>query len=84
MTAPEATDRIEPWVWRISAIVVLGSIMSILDTTIVNVALSTLGRELHSSIAQSNGSSPATCWPLAAVIPLAGWLARRFGAKRST
>ena len=33
-----ATDRIDAYVWRVSAVVILGSIMSILDTTIVNVA----------------------------------------------
>ena len=41
------TDRIDAYVWRISAVVIIGSIMSILDTTIVNVAVATLGRELH-------------------------------------
>ncbi len=50
MTA--SADRIDAYVWRISAVVIVGSIMSILDTTIVNVALATLGRELHSTIAQ--------------------------------
>lgn len=82
MTEADATDRIEPWVWRISGIVILGSIMSILDTTIVNVALSTLGRELHSSIAQIQWVVTGYLLALAAVIPLAGWLARRFGAKQ--
>jgi putative effector of murein hydrolase len=35
------TDRIERHVWQIAAVVVVGAIMSILDTTIVNVALDT-------------------------------------------
>ncbi|HWH11529.1 MAG TPA: MDR family MFS transporter [Solirubrobacteraceae bacterium] len=78
----EASDRIEPWVWRISAIVIVGSIMSILDTTIVNVALNTLGRELHSSIAQIQWVVTGYLLSLAAVIPVAGWTARRFGAKQ--
>ena len=45
------SSRIEPHVWRIASVVVLGSIMSILDTTIVNVALPTLGRDLHATLA---------------------------------
>ncbi|HEY5199095.1 MAG TPA: MDR family MFS transporter [Solirubrobacteraceae bacterium] len=81
MTEAKATDRIEPWVWRISAIVIVGSIMSILDTTIVNVALSTLGRELHSSLGQIQWVVTGYLLSLAAVIPVAGWAARRFGAK---
>src|SRR5580700_1470943 len=49
---PEASDHIEPYVWKIAGVVILGMIMSILDTTIVNVALHTLGHDLHSSISQ--------------------------------
>src|SRR5436305_399442 len=83
-TAPstEATDRIEPWVWRIAGIVILGSIMSILDTTIVNVALNRLGQELHTSIATIQWVVTGYLLSLAAVIPVSGWAARRFGAKQ--
>ena len=56
--------------------------MSILDTTIVNVALDTLGHELHSTIAQIQWVATGYLLALAAVIPLTGWAARRFGAKR--
>ena len=42
MSEAAAPSRIEAHVWRIAFVVVLGSIMSILDTTIVNVALDTL------------------------------------------
>jgi EmrB/QacA subfamily drug resistance transporter len=77
----EDLDRIDAYVWRISAVVIVGSIMSILDTTIVNVALATLGRELHSSIAQIQWVVTGYMLSLAAVIPISGWAARRFGAK---
>jgi EmrB/QacA subfamily drug resistance transporter len=76
------SDRIPPIVWRISSVVILGSIMSILDTTIVNVALETLGRELHSPISQIQWVVTGYMLSLAAVIPITGWAARSFGAKR--
>jgi EmrB/QacA subfamily drug resistance transporter len=79
---PEASDRIEPYVWRIAGVVILGMIMSILDTTIVNVALRTLGRDLHSSLSQIQWVVTGYLLALAAVIPITGWAARRFGAKR--
>ena len=60
---------------------ILGSIMSILDTTIVNVALDTLARELHSTIAGIQWVATGYLLSLAAVIPVTGWAARRFGAK---
>src|SRR6266566_7444017 len=76
-----SSDRIDAYVWRISAVVILGTIMSILDTTIVNVALATLGRELHATIAQIQWVITGYLLSLAAVIPITGWAARRFGAR---
>ena len=76
------TDRIEPHVWRIAAVVVIGAILSILDTTIVNVALDTLGRDLHSPLADIQWVATGYMLALAAVIPVSGWAAGRFGAKR--
>src|SRR5271166_5789620 len=80
--SPAASDRIEPYVWKIAGVVILGMIMSILDTTIVNVALRTLGHDLHSSIAQIQWVVTGYLLSLAAVIPVTGWAARRYGAKR--
>src|ERR1035441_196845 len=79
---PAASDRIEPYVWKIAGVVILGMIMSILDTTIVNVALRTLGHDLHSSISQFQWVVTGYLLSLAAVIPVTGWAARRYGAKR--
>jgi EmrB/QacA subfamily drug resistance transporter len=80
--SPSATDKIEPYVWKIAGVVILGMIMSILDTTIVNVALRTLGHDLHSSISQIQWVVTGYLLSLAAVIPVTGWAARRYGAKR--
>jgi EmrB/QacA subfamily drug resistance transporter len=79
---PSRLDPIESHVWRIAGVVILGMVMSILDTTIVNVALRTLGHDLHSSIAQIQWVVTGYLLSLAAVIPVTGWAARRFGAKR--
>ena len=81
MSEAAVTSRIEPHVWRIAAVVVLGSIMSILDTTIVNVALETLGRDLHATLADIQWVLTGYMLALAAVIPVTGWAARRFGAR---
>jgi len=78
----DASDRIDAHVWRVSAVVLIGTVMSILDTTIVNVALATLGRDLHSQVSQIQWVVTGYMLALAAVIPVTGWAARRFGAKR--
>ncbi|MHB1538429.1 MAG: DHA2 family efflux MFS transporter permease subunit [Solirubrobacteraceae bacterium] len=74
--------RIESHVWRVAWVLILGMMMSILDTTIVNVALHTLSRDLASPIAQIQWVVTGYLLALAAVIPVTGWAARRFGAKR--
>src|SRR5438094_524878 len=75
------SDRIESHVWRIGFVVIIGSIMGILDTTIVNVALDKLGTDLYKSIANTQWVITGYMLSLAAVIPVTGWAARRFGAK---
>src|ERR1700722_19556385 len=85
MASPRVTDdsdRIDPYVWRVAIVVVLGSIMSILDTTIVNVALQTLHERLHSSLGDIQWVITGYLLSLATVIPLTGWASRRFGARR--
>ena len=65
-----------------AVVVVLGAIMTILDATIVNVALPTLGRDLHTSIPVIQWVPTIYLLAFASVIPLTGWTAGRFGAKR--
>ena len=79
---PDASDHIERHVWVVCGVVILGMIMSILDTTIVNVALNTLSKDLHSPLAQVQWVITGYLLALAAVIPVTGWAARRFGAKQ--
>jgi len=81
-TASSQPLKIERHVWVISGVVILGMIMSILDTTIVNVALDTLSKDLHSSISEVQWVVTGYLLALAAVMPVTGWMARRFGAKR--
>src|SRR5436305_8299613 len=80
--AKPAPLKIERHVWVISGVVILGMIMSILDTTIVNVALDTLSRDLNAPISQVQWVVTGYLLALAAVIPITGWAARRYGAKR--
>src|SRR5579871_5676416 len=83
LAAPAADpNKIPRHVWVISGVAMLGAVMSILDTTIVNVALATLGKDLHSSLSNIQWVITGYMLSLAAVIPVTGWASRRFGAKR--
>ncbi len=87
-TAPPVyPDKIDGAVLKIAGVVVLGAIMSILDITVVNVALPTFQTEfgepgnplLYSTV---TWTVIAYTLALAMVIPLTGWAADRFGTKR--
>jgi EmrB/QacA subfamily drug resistance transporter len=65
----------------LASVVVVGAIMSILDTTIVNVALDTLSRELDAPLDSVQWISTGYLLALAVVIPLTGWASERFGAR---
>jgi EmrB/QacA subfamily drug resistance transporter len=66
----------------LGAVVVLGTIMTVLDLTVVNVALPTLGRSFDASIAAIQWVVTGYMLGFASVIPLTGWASERFGAKR--
>src|ERR1044072_9460388 len=68
--------------WRLASVVVLGTIMSILDTTIVNVAIETLGRDIGASLSAIQWVSAGYLLALSVVIPLTGWAMDRFGGRR--
>jgi EmrB/QacA subfamily drug resistance transporter len=80
-------EKIDAAVLKIAGVVVLGAIMSILDITVVNVALRTLQVDFAENGVPLDYSTVA--WTvtgytlaLATVIPLTGWAADRFGTKR--
>ena len=81
------SDKITPDLLKIAGVVVLGAIMSILDVTVVNVALPTFETTFGSPgqpLAYSTVAWTVTGYTLAlaTVIPLTGWAADRFGTKR--
>ena len=76
------SDGLSREILTLAAVVILGTIMTVLDLTIVNVAIPTVGAAFRASI-------PAVQWVMtgymlafATVIPLTGWAAERFGPKR--
>ena len=88
--APALTDypdKIDGPVLKIAGVVVLGAIMSILDITVVNVALPTFQTAftgIDDPLPYSTVAWTVTGYTLAlaTVIPLTGWAADRFGTKR--
>lgn len=77
-------DRLRsiPYKWLVAAVFISGLFMDLLDTTVVNVALPTLGR--HFSVGNTTLEWVITGYllSLAVWIPASGWLGDRFGTKR--
>jgi EmrB/QacA subfamily drug resistance transporter len=66
----------------VSVVFVAAMFMSIMDATIVNVALPTIGRDFGVSPTAVSSISIAFLVSLAVFIPASGWLGDRFGGKR--
>jgi EmrB/QacA subfamily drug resistance transporter len=66
----------------VSVVYVSAMFMAIMDITIVNVALPTLGRQFHVRPAGVEAVVVAFLVSLAVFIPASGWLGDRFGTKR--
>src|SRR3954463_3325123 len=79
-TAPQ--EGLDRRVLAVAGVVVLGAVMSILDTTVVNVAINTLARDFDTSLSTIQWVVTGYTLALATVIPLTGWGADRFGTKR--
>ncbi|MCX4093462.1 MDR family MFS transporter [Nocardia sp. alder85J] len=81
-TAVPSSDSIPPHVWRIAGVVVFGALMSMLDTSLVNIGLHTIGADLHATLATVQWVASGYLLALAVSLPMCGWLARRFGPAR--
>jgi EmrB/QacA subfamily drug resistance transporter len=76
------SDKLDRGVLSVAGVVVLGAIMSILDVTVVSVALPTFQQKFDASYATVAWTMTAYTLALATVIPITGWAADRFGTKR--
>ena len=75
-------DKLDKGLLLVASVVVVGAMMSILDVTVVNVAIKTLAQDFHTQLTTIQWVVTGYTLALATVIPLTGWGADRFGTKR--
>ena len=83
-TAPPdgtAPGRLDPALIRLIVVLLTGAIPALLDTAIVNVAVNTIGRDLHTTVSAIQWVITGYLLSFAMVIPLSGWALARFGAR---
>ncbi|MGW3343763.1 DHA2 family efflux MFS transporter permease subunit [Nonomuraea rubra] len=62
-------------------VVLLGVVMTMLDTTIVNVALGTLARDFHTTLATIQWAATGYLLAMSMTVPVTGWAVGRFGVR---
>jgi EmrB/QacA subfamily drug resistance transporter len=77
----DASDQLHPSIWKITAVVVLGSFLAQLDATVANVSLSSLAIELHTGLSTIQWVTSGYLLALTLSLPMNGWLVDRIGAK---
>ena len=68
--------------WLIAAAVAIGALMEIIDTSIVNVALTDMEASLGATLSQVSWVVSAYSIANVIILPLSAWLGARFGKKR--
>ncbi|WP_433627155.1 DHA2 family efflux MFS transporter permease subunit [Nocardia sp. CA-120079] len=80
-TAP-ALEPIPAPVWRVAGVVVFGAVMSMLDTSLVNIGLNSIATDLGAALDSAQWIASGYLLALAVTLPLCGWLGRQFGMDR--
>ncbi|WP_172383136.1 MDR family MFS transporter [Streptomyces sp. MNP-20] len=75
--------RVDADLLRIAFILVLGTFMATVDATIVSVGIDTLSAEFGASVTEIQWVSTAYLLAVVAAVPASGWLAGRFGGRRT-
>ncbi|WP_431046124.1 DHA2 family efflux MFS transporter permease subunit [Streptomyces sp. P1-3] len=79
---PHTPTSAAPKVAALASVVTLGSIMSVLDVTVVNVAMHPLAEHFDAPLSTIQWVASGYSLALAAVIPVTAWAIHRFGTKR--
>jgi EmrB/QacA subfamily drug resistance transporter len=83
MTEPREQDGLDPAFLKLAVILLTGAMAVMFDTTIVNVAIDSLSREMNAPVSTTQWVISAYVLALAMVIPVSGWAMDRFGAKQT-
>lgn len=80
MSSP--VEKLSTDAWKVIGVAILAPFMTLMDSTIVNVSLSSIKDNLHASISLSQWIITGYLLALALVLPLNAWLVDLVGAKK--
>lgn len=73
--------RLDASFYRLVSVLIVGVLAVVFDTTIVNVALGTLARDLHVTVGTIQWVSTGYLLAVGAAVPVTGWLTDRLGGR---
>ena len=76
-----STEKLDRSLVTLIVILLVGAVPSLLDSTIVNVAIVTIGHDLHTTVSAIQWVITGYLLSFGMVIPLSGWALARFGGR---
>ncbi|MEJ5945632.1 DHA2 family efflux MFS transporter permease subunit [Pseudokineococcus basanitobsidens] len=77
-----ARERVAPQVLRVARVAIFTGLLATLDSTVVAVALATIGRDLGAGLGSAQWVVTGYLLALAVSLPVSGWLVERVGERR--
>lgn len=78
----QVTPTDQSSVVKVAIILIIGAIAPMLDTTMTNVAINTIMKELHSSVNMVQWVTTSYILSLGIMVPIAGWAVDHFSGKK--
>jgi EmrB/QacA subfamily drug resistance transporter len=75
-------EKLDPTVLRVAIILVVGALAPLFDSTMVNVAIHTIGADMKATISTIQWLTTGYILSMGLVVPVSGWATKRFGCKR--
>jgi EmrB/QacA subfamily drug resistance transporter len=75
-------EKLDPMVFKVAMIMLIGGLAPLLDSTMLNVAIKTITSDLKSTISVIQWVITGYVLAMGTAIPVSGWAINRFGGKR--
>ena len=75
-------EKLDPMVFKVAIIMLIGGLAPLLDSTMVNVAIKTIAGDMKSTVSVIQWVITGYVLAMGIAIPISGWAVNRFGGKR--
>ncbi len=75
-------EKLDPFVLQVATVMVVGALVPLLDSTMVNVALNSIVTDMEATISVVQWVTTGYNLAMGLAVPITGWAVTRFGCKR--